>query len=157
MTIDIGRADSFLAAHGRLLDRRRFALLTGEATPAQRAAVLARARSYRNGDGGYGWGLEPDLRTPALRHTGYTFFVDPPTDLLYEYRKDLFAYAVIIGLLTLSRQIELGNQEAAEARKEAQESGRLTLKSGGRTIVKGSRRYRDRLAPPQDAPPHTDA
>ncbi|MER7164926.1 hypothetical protein ABT336_02455 [Micromonospora sp. NPDC000207] len=97
------------------------------------------------------------MAMPLLFDTGYTFFVDPPTDLLYEYRKDLFAYAVIIGLLTLSRQIELGNQEAAEARKEAQESGRLTLKSGGRTIVKGSRRYRDRLAPPQDAPPHTDA
>ncbi len=59
MTIDIAAATRFLTAHGRLLDRRRFELLTGGGEPA---AVLAAVDGYRNPDGGYGWGLEPDLR-----------------------------------------------------------------------------------------------
>ena len=53
--------DDFMATHARLLDRRRFALLHGPtdaATDAARAALAA----YRNPDGGYGGGLEPDLR-----------------------------------------------------------------------------------------------
>lgn len=70
MTTDIGRAASFLAAHGRVLDRRRFALLTGEANPADRAAVLAAADAYRNDDGGFGWGIEPDLRVPESQPAG---------------------------------------------------------------------------------------
>ncbi|MGH3463898.1 MAG: hypothetical protein ACRDP9_20725 [Kribbellaceae bacterium] len=59
MTIDIDAAKRFLNAHGRLLDRRRFELLTGNGDPA---AVRAAVDGYRNPDGGYGWGLEPDLR-----------------------------------------------------------------------------------------------
>ncbi|MEV7969537.1 hypothetical protein AB0O34_26675, partial [Sphaerisporangium sp. NPDC088356] len=43
------------------LDRRRFQLMMGETDPA---AVLAALDAYRNPDGGYGWGLEPDLRSP---------------------------------------------------------------------------------------------
>jgi hypothetical protein len=48
-----------MAAHGRVLDRRRFELAVGSGS---RAAVLAAVDGYRNPDGGYGWGLEPDLR-----------------------------------------------------------------------------------------------
>lgn len=70
MSIDIGRAASFLAAHGRVLDRRRFALLTGGASPTDRAAVLAAVEGYRNGDGGYSWGIEPDLRAPESQPAG---------------------------------------------------------------------------------------
>jgi hypothetical protein len=70
MSIDIARAASFLAAHGRVVDRRRFGLLTGEATSQNRAAVLAAVEGYRNGDGGYGWGLEPDLRAPESQPAG---------------------------------------------------------------------------------------
>ena len=58
----IRRAASFLASHGRILDRRRFELVSGNNTAETRAAVLAALDSYRNPDGGYGWGLEPDLR-----------------------------------------------------------------------------------------------
>ena len=47
-----------MAAHGRVLDRRRLELLEG----GDPAAVLAALDGYRNPDGGYGWGLEPDLR-----------------------------------------------------------------------------------------------
>jgi hypothetical protein len=54
-------ARGFLAGHARLLDRRRFELFfeDGDAEP-----VLAALRAYRNADGGYGHGLEPDLRAP---------------------------------------------------------------------------------------------
>lgn len=63
MSIDLQAAASFTAAHARLLDRRRFALLVGAGDRgADRAAVLEALDGYRNPDGGYGWGLEPDLR-----------------------------------------------------------------------------------------------
>lgn len=69
MTIDIDRATSFLATHGRILDRRRFAALTA-GTAEDRAAVLAALDGYRNADGGYGWGLEADLRAPESQPAG---------------------------------------------------------------------------------------
>jgi hypothetical protein len=59
--IDVDAARAFVTTHARLLDRRRLDhLLTG--TPADH--VLAALDAYRNDDGGYGWGLEPDLRSP---------------------------------------------------------------------------------------------
>jgi hypothetical protein len=61
MTADISAASSFMATHARVLDRRRFELLMGETDPA---AALAALDGYRNPDGGYGYGLEPDLRAP---------------------------------------------------------------------------------------------
>ncbi len=67
MSVDLSRAASFLAEHGRLLDRRRFELLLGETEPD---AVLAAVDGYRNDDGGYGWGLEPDLRAPESQPGG---------------------------------------------------------------------------------------
>src|SRR5919106_1315309 len=57
----IAAARSFMAAHGRVLDRRRFELLFDG---ADAEPVLAALRAYRNRDGGYGHGLEPDLRAP---------------------------------------------------------------------------------------------
>jgi hypothetical protein len=61
VSIDRSAAADFMATHARLLDRRRFGLLTGETDPS---GVLAAVEGYRNPDGGYGWGLEPDLRSP---------------------------------------------------------------------------------------------
>jgi hypothetical protein len=63
----LSQAASFMATHARLLDRRRFELLRGE-TNAD--AVLAAVDGYRNPDGGYGWGLEPDLRAPESQPGG---------------------------------------------------------------------------------------
>jgi hypothetical protein len=60
VTIDLSAAAAFMATHARVLDRRRFQLLLGETDPG---AVLAAVDAYRNPDGGYGWGLEPDLRS----------------------------------------------------------------------------------------------
>ena len=57
--VDLDAASDFLAAHGRLLDRRRFEVLVRGASPD---GVLAALEAYRNADGGYSWGLEPDLR-----------------------------------------------------------------------------------------------
>jgi hypothetical protein len=79
MTIDLAAARAFIATHARLLDRRRFALLNGDnAGAGDPAAVLAALAAYRNPDGGYGSGLEPDLRSPesqpaAAGHAFETF------------------------------------------------------------------------------------
>jgi hypothetical protein len=59
MTTDLGAAASFMASHARVLDRRRFELAVGA---GDGSAALAAVDGYRNPDGGYGWGLEPDLR-----------------------------------------------------------------------------------------------
>lgn len=67
MTVDIDAARSFLASHGRVLDRRRFEFLFGS---GDEEAVLAAVDGYRNSDGGYGWGLEPDLRAPESQPGG---------------------------------------------------------------------------------------
>jgi hypothetical protein len=67
VTVDIAAAASFMAAHARVLDRRRFALLVGG---TDTDAVLAAVDGYRNPDGGYGWGLEPDLRAAESQPGG---------------------------------------------------------------------------------------
>lgn len=67
VTVDLPAAVSFLATHGRVLDRRRLALLLGDADPA---GALAALDGYRNPDGGYSWGLEPDLRAPESQPAG---------------------------------------------------------------------------------------
>ena len=59
MTIDLSAASDFMTANARMLDRRRFGLHFGDAEPE---GVLAAVDAYRNPDGGYGWGLEPDFR-----------------------------------------------------------------------------------------------
>jgi hypothetical protein len=61
MTIHLSAAAEFMATHARVLDRRRFELLNGAADPA---GALAALDGYCNPDGGYGWGLEADLRSP---------------------------------------------------------------------------------------------
>jgi hypothetical protein len=56
-----------MATHARLLDRRRFELMLGHTDVS---AVLAAVDGYRNPDGGYGWGLEHDLRAPESQPGG---------------------------------------------------------------------------------------
>jgi hypothetical protein len=69
MNADLPAAASFLATHGRLLDRRRFEFLLA-GPDADPGGVLAAVDGYRNADGGYGWGLEPDLRAPESQPGG---------------------------------------------------------------------------------------
>jgi hypothetical protein len=61
MNIDLSAATEFMATHARVLDRRRFELLTGQTDDP--TGALAALDAYRNPDGGYGWGLEADLRS----------------------------------------------------------------------------------------------
>jgi hypothetical protein len=65
---DLPAALSFMASHARVLDRRRLELVLDQSGGA--AGVLAALDGYRNPDGGYGWGLEPDLRAPESQPGG---------------------------------------------------------------------------------------
>jgi hypothetical protein len=67
MTVDLPAAAGFLAGSARVLDRRRSDLLFGAGGTAP---VLAALDGYRNPDGGYGWGLEPDLRSVTSQPAG---------------------------------------------------------------------------------------
>jgi len=67
MPFDIASAAAFMAAHARLLDRRRFAVLLDEEGPER---IFAAVEAYANEDGGCGWGLEPDLRSPESQPGG---------------------------------------------------------------------------------------
>src|SRR4051794_34002985 len=67
MTVDLAAAADFLAGAARVLDRRRFDLLFGDGDPV---SVLAAVDAYRNPDGGYGWGLEPDFRSRTIQPGG---------------------------------------------------------------------------------------
>jgi hypothetical protein len=67
MQPDLPAAARFMTTHARLVDRQRFDLVTGRRGPAGALAALA---GYRNADGGYGWGLEPDLRSPESQPVG---------------------------------------------------------------------------------------
>jgi hypothetical protein len=60
---DLAAAAQYIHTHGRLLERRRFEHLFGDA-PERADAVLRAVDAYRNADGGVGF-MEPDLRTPA--------------------------------------------------------------------------------------------
>jgi hypothetical protein len=60
MVMDLNVAVSFVATHARLLEGRRLHYLLGHCAPDDALAALD---AYRNPDGGYGWGLEPDLRS----------------------------------------------------------------------------------------------
>jgi hypothetical protein len=67
MTVDLAAAADFLAGSARVLDRRRFDVLfaDGDVDP-----LLAAVEGYRNSDGGYGWGLEPDFRSRTSQPGG---------------------------------------------------------------------------------------
>jgi len=67
MNADLNAAKSFMNSYARQLDQRRLELLLGEGGPEP---VFAAVDAYRNPDGGYGWGLEPDLRAPESQPGG---------------------------------------------------------------------------------------
>ncbi len=79
MSIDLPAAAAFMAAHARVLDRRRFESQAGAGDPD---ALLAALDAYRNPDGGYGWGLEPDLRAPESQPAGALHAFEAMEDVL---------------------------------------------------------------------------
>jgi hypothetical protein len=56
-----------MAGHARVLDRHRLLTLLGE---GEARNTLAAVDAYRNPDGGFGWGLEPDLRSVTSQPVG---------------------------------------------------------------------------------------
>jgi hypothetical protein len=62
MPIDHRAAENFIWSAARLLDRHRYRMLFADG-PA--GPVVEALRGYRNADGGFGHGLEPDLRGPG--------------------------------------------------------------------------------------------
>ncbi len=58
----VADAERFVYTRGRLLERRRLELLLHGGGPD---GVLAALGAYRNPDGGFGHGLEPDVRSPV--------------------------------------------------------------------------------------------
>jgi DNA-binding LytR/AlgR family response regulator len=75
-----------------------------------------------------------NLIYPIVFGEEYSFFDDFFRDAFYEYRKDLTALAAILLVLTLVRGIEEQRRETQAAKSDARATGKLTLKSGGRTI-----------------------
>jgi hypothetical protein len=67
MSADINAARAFLVSQGRLLDRHRCDLVMGVGDPDR---VLRALDAYRNPDGGYGWSIEPDLRSAGSHPAG---------------------------------------------------------------------------------------
>ena len=59
--VSIDAAENFLWLNARLLERRRFEHLFRDGEPRR---VVDALRPYNNPDGGFGHGLEPDLRGP---------------------------------------------------------------------------------------------
>lgn len=61
MSVSFERACDFVYRSGRILERRLFATLFEDAAPD---GVVAAVLAYRNDDGGFGHGLEPDKLAP---------------------------------------------------------------------------------------------
>ncbi|WP_410660725.1 hypothetical protein [Amycolatopsis sp. lyj-112] len=66
-SVDLKAAATFMVTQARLLDKRRFEVLFQDGDPE---AALAALEGYRNPDGGYGHGLEPDCRSVTSQPGG---------------------------------------------------------------------------------------
>jgi hypothetical protein len=67
MTVDLNAAEAFLRSTARVLELRRYeAILKGGPTEP----VVHALRAYRNGDGGFGHAIEPDMRAPTSQPVG---------------------------------------------------------------------------------------
>ena len=64
----------------------------------------------------------------------YIFTDNLPREFFYEFRKDLFSYAIMVVVIMLSRQFGQMRADLATARRDAAATRQLTVKSGGRTV-----------------------
>ncbi|WP_442613692.1 LytTR family DNA-binding domain-containing protein [Parasphingopyxis sp.] len=64
----------------------------------------------------------------------YIFTDNLPRDFVYELRKDILSYALMVLILFLLRTFAEQKRELAAARADARESQLITLKCGGRTM-----------------------
>ncbi|BBH22852.1 hypothetical protein Back11_41970 [Paenibacillus baekrokdamisoli] len=81
----IDRAKLFIYEHARLLDRKRYEY---HFEGGSKGAVIEALRAYQNSDGGFGNGLEPDLRGPHSHPI--------PTEMALSLMEELNSYDVQI-------------------------------------------------------------
>ncbi len=82
-------------------------------------------------------GLMVAIRTlvyPMLANGPYNFGLLSWEPWIYEARKDALTYLTFLSLFLIGRQVGQLKIEASAAREEARDTGRLTLKCGGKTI-----------------------
>lgn len=79
-------------------------------------------------------GITREALYPTLFNESYHFFGNPAQTFVYELRKDVLSYTLVLLTLTGFRTIEGHRLEAAAARTEARTHQRVNLKCGGRTI-----------------------
>ncbi|MFD2056991.1 LytTR family DNA-binding domain-containing protein [Mesorhizobium calcicola] len=70
----------------------------------------------------------------AFWDRSYIFFNAPLTDFLYEYRKDLLSFSVIVLICHLVRRLEEKRRDLTTAGVQSQPADRLALRSGSRTV-----------------------
>ncbi len=71
---------------------------------------------------------------PVFFGEPYFFTDNLARDFIYEYRKSVLAYGIVLFAITFGRELEQKRRELAAAREDAKKSHRLTLKCGGRSI-----------------------
>jgi hypothetical protein len=71
---------------------------------------------------------------PLVFEGGYSAFGDPLADGLYEYRKDLLTYALMIGVIMAVRERESVRERLAAAHADARTDHIVTLRCGGREL-----------------------
>jgi len=132
--LELSSVAAFLpAAWLAVLLERRCPLLGGQRLRA--VAAIVAGSVVCSGLHIAGMALLRSILVPLLIGADYTLLAYPLRDLFYEYRKDVFPYAVIIGMLTLLRSIEEGRMEQDQAQTRVRETGRLTLRSGAQTML----------------------
>lgn len=64
----------------------------------------------------------------------YVFTNNPLREFVYEFRKDMFTYVIIVAVIMLGRQFAQMKADLAIARQDAAATKQLSVKSGGRTL-----------------------
>lgn len=71
---------------------------------------------------------------PVLFAEPYSAFDEPFADALYEYRKDVLTYALMLGVILLVREREIARERLDAARTDARTDRTILLRCGGRQI-----------------------
>lgn len=74
------------------------------------------------------------LLSPVVLGEPYFFDEHPLSGLLYEYRRFALFYAACVTLFALRRQLAYRSEELQSAKAYAEQSHRITLKDGNRTV-----------------------
>ncbi len=74
------------------------------------------------------------LLWPPLFGVEFSFFDEPLRDFIYEARKDVLTYAILVLVIRLSRRIEEHRLELAQGHREARRDSVIVLRCGGREL-----------------------